>query len=186
MITFKVKGLKELQARIKNMDKELKTRLRRELEDGAQMFVQLAHKDAPVDQSILKQGIAYFKKADLVFTVLSNASYSPFIEFGTKSRFRPIPGVKPNEYTVNKSGSGFYDSILSWVKRKGITGSYSVKTRRRQGSKVEQQIEDEQIAFAIYLSIIRHGVKPHPFFFKQTGPVKIYLEKRIKLMLDSL
>jgi HK97 gp10 family phage protein len=187
VITFKVTGLEELKKKIKDLgDRKLKTELNAILKDGANHFVGLAHKDAPVDQSTLKQGITYFRKGDLLYRVASNANYSTFIEFGTKSRYKPIPGVKPGEYTRGSSGNGFYDAILAWVKRKGIGGSYNVSTRRREGRKVDQQIEDEQIAFAIYLSIIRHGVKPHPYFFKQTAPTKQFLEGKIQLMLKAL
>lgn len=188
MITFKVTGLDELQKKIKDLqDKTLKADLNAILKDGAQMFVQLAHKDAPVDQSLLKQSITFYKKRDLLYSVAANADYAEFVEFGTKSRYGPIPGVKHNEVTKgNKSGNGFYDAILRWVKRKGIGGSYNVSTRRREGRKVDQQIEDEQIAFAIYLSIIRHGIKPHPYFFKQQAPVRVFLEGKVKQMLDRV
>jgi hypothetical protein len=92
------------------------------------------------------------------------------MEFGTKGHYTPQPGIDASEFKATgegKTGKGFYDSILEWVKRNGIAGTFSVKTRRRTGSKLDRQIEDEQTAFAIYLSIMRHGVKAHPFFFKQ-------------------
>jgi Bacteriophage protein of unknown function (DUF646). len=184
---IQIKGLKELREGLRKIkERTLKTELNAILKDGAAHFVELAKKDAPVDQSILKQGITFFKKDNLRYRVASNANYSQFIEFGTKSRYKPIPGVTPENYTRGGSGNGFYDAILAWVKRKGIGGSYSVKSRRRLGSKVDQRIEDEQIAFAIYLSIIRHGVKPHPYFFKQSAPTKLFLEGKIKAMLSAL
>ena len=62
-------------------------------------------------------------------------------------------------------------AIVNWVKRKGITGTYSVNTRRRTGSKINQIAEDYSSAWPIAMSILKHGVRPHPFFFKQMAIV---------------
>jgi len=49
----------------------------------------------------------------------------------------------------------------------GLTGTYSVKTRRRTGNKLNQFAEDYSAAWPIAMSILKNGVSPHPFFFKQ-------------------
>lgn len=173
MVTVKVNGLKAVEAKLKAIPANLKGKANQILQNNVLEMAQRAKRDVPVDFGRLKGSITASKGKStdqLSWSLVAQAAYAPYIEFGTKGRYKPIPGIDPSEFRGTggkEGGKGFYDSILEWVKRKGISGTYSVKTRRRQGSKIDQQIEDEQVAFAIYLSIIRHGVKPHPFFFKQ-------------------
>ena len=168
--SVKITGLKAVQVLIEKTAKDLSKNADAIISSNVDIMVANAKKDAPVDMGLLKGGITKQKNGNADYTMTSNASYSPYIEFGTKGRYQPIPGVDASEFKGKggkKGGKGFYDSILAWVKRKKIAGVYSVKTKKRVGSAIEKQIEDEQTAWAIYLSIIRHGVKPHPFFFKQ-------------------
>ena len=161
MIDIKIKGLTELKKKLQDKQRMLRAEVDAVLKDGAQMFVELASKDAPVDQSILRQGITFYKKRDLVYTVASNANYSVFVEFGTRSRYRPIPGVTP-EYKKGKSANTLYSAIKAWVKRKGI---------------------DEAATYPIFLSILKNGIYPSPFFFKQKKPVMNFIDARIKAIL---
>lgn len=186
-IKVDIKGLKELQQQLRNIPKELVKDIDQELGKAVKEMERGAVRDAPVDQNTLKAGIHHTRKAPLDWTFESSAFHDVYMEFGTKARYKPIPGVDPSEFKVTEKGTGkgFYDSILDWVKRKKISGSYNVKTRRRVGSKTEQQIEDEQTAFAIYLSILRHGVRPHPFFFHQVDRVKPKLIKGIQKVVDD-
>lgn len=186
-VRVEIKGLKELQLQLKNLPKKLAKEVDAELGLGVGKMVALAKKDAPVDQNTIHSSIGGVQKKELLWEYFSNAAHSVYMEFGTKGRYNPIPGVDPSEFNVSgiKSGVGFYDSILDWVKRKKITGTYNVQTRRRIGSKTDQQIEDEQTAFAIYLSIIRHGVKPHPYFFKQVDAVKPELLRNIENVVNG-
>jgi hypothetical protein len=161
---------------MKNLPKEVD----KTVEAGVRDMVRDAKADAPVDMGALKGQITAKRNQEGGWSMVSGSSYSAYLEFGTKKRFQPIPGVDASQFKGNggsEGGKGFYDNILAWVKRKGIAGTYSTgylryqkgvkKKGRRIGSALEKQIEDEQMAYAIYLSIIRHGIKPHPFFFKQ-------------------
>lgn len=169
MITVKVNGLKEVQAQLMSYPKSLESKADAIVANNVREMVRNAKRDAPKDFGRLSGAITLKKNGIADYSMTCDASYAVYMEFGTKGRYQPIPGIDASEFksTGRNSGKGFYDSILDWVKRKGIAGTFDVKTRRRTGSKVDRQIEDEQTAFAIYLSIIRHGVKPHPFFFKQ-------------------
>ena len=168
--TVNITGIKEITKKIKDMPHQMAAEIDARIDDSMQAMRAGAIRDAPGDNANLRQGIGYARTGKMTYELFSNAHYSPYMEFGTKGRYKAIPGIDASQFkrkTAAAGGKGFYDSILSWVKRKKIAGSYSVKSRRRTGNKVDQQIEDEQTAFAIYLSIMRHGVKPHPFFFKQ-------------------
>jgi hypothetical protein len=182
--SVKITGLKELQVLLDRTAKDLTKNADAIISSNVDIMVRNAKSDAPVDMGVLKGGITKKKNSNADYTMASNASYSPYIEFGTKGRYQPIPGIDASEFKGKggkKGGKGFYDTILDWVKRKKIAGTYSsgIKKKkgggfevggskgRRVGSAIDRQIEDEQTAWAIYLSIIRHGVKAHPFFFKQ-------------------
>jgi hypothetical protein len=194
VFTIKLNGIEKLRADLNKLPAILQKEIGAEIENGGKTFVDLAKKDLASsrrgnDEGILLGSISYLKLDPLNIQVIAGAYHAPFIEFGTKARFRAIPGVDASQFRANgsnKDGKGFYDNILRWVKRKGITGTYSIKTRKRTGRKVDQQIEDEQTAFAIYLSIMRHGISPSPFFFKQMAPVEKQLITRIKTILETL
>lgn len=187
MVKASLKGLSVVKRGLKKVSSNISKQIDAEIGASVNRMRAGAFRDAPADEANLRRGINAEKVSELNWVLNSNAAYSVYMEFGTKSRYQPIPGVDPSEFNTsgNKSGKGFYDSILEWVKRKKITGSYSVKTKKRVGSKTEQQIEDEQTAFAIYLSIIRHGVHPHPFFFKQKDPEEPRLVKNIQSVLND-
>lgn len=86
-ITVQIVGLKEVQAKFKNLPAQLQAIVRGEVEDGCKFFVRNAQKDAPVDFGTLRQGISYaFVIADktrTTFQLVSNAKYSAYLEFGT-------------------------------------------------------------------------------------------------------
>ena len=92
-----------------------------------------------------------------VGTGLKNpAPYPVYVHEGTKPH---MPPLKP---------------ILKWVRKKGLAGSFSVKTKRRLGSKKTQTKEDLKIAEAIRWKISHVGTKPHPFLknvFDKEGPL---------------
>ncbi len=180
-------GLKDLNLQLRKVIATKRKEVDAELQVATEEMERGAKRDAPADQATLREGITNEKVGELQWVLKSNAAYSVYMEFGTKGRYQAIPGVDPSEFNKEgvKNGKGFYDSILDWVKRKKIIGTYSVKSRKRIGSKIDQQIEDEQAAFAIYLSIIRHGVKPHPFFFKQLDVVKPKLIRNIQNVLNG-
>jgi len=82
-------------------------------------------------------------------------NYSQFIYDDTKPHFPPV------------------EKISSWVRTKGLSGRYSIKTRRRLGAPLKQQAEDRALAWAIAKKISRKGTKGIKFFdiaLKQAWP----------------
>jgi hypothetical protein len=71
-------------------------------------------------------------------------------------------------------------ALMDWVKRKGITGTYSVKTQRRTGSRGSRMSEDFDVAFAIMLKILKKGINPQPFLLPAYEAEKVNLVKKIK------
>jgi hypothetical protein len=171
MFKVKVTGLAGLKAEFATLSSDLPKIVSSELQTMAQEWVLLAKKDSPADQATLRGGISFSQRDKLVYDIFSNAFYSPFMEFGTKGKYQPIPGTEKiaAEFKGYKGGDfmELLRNIVRWVKRKGITGTYSVKTRKRRGSKINQIAEDYSAAWPIAMSILKNGVNPHPFFFKQ-------------------
>ena len=171
MFKVKVTGLAGLKAEFASMSKELPDIVSGELETMSQEWVKLAKTDAPADQGALRGSITYYPAGPMKYEIVAQKFYAPFMEFGTKGKYTPIPGTEAiaAEFKGYKGGDfmELLRMIVRWVKRKGITGTYSVKTRRRTGNKVNQIAEDYSAAWPIAMSILKNGVNPHPFFFKQ-------------------
>jgi hypothetical protein len=203
--SVKITGLKEVQAQIESFTKNLPKNADAIVKSGVNKMARDAKEEVPVDMGAMKGGISVKTNGFADYSLVSNASYSPYIEFGTKGNYQPIPGIDASEFKGKGSkegGKGFFENILAWVKRKRIAGTYSsgIKRKkgggfevggskgRRVGKKADIERENEQVAWAIYLSIQKHGIKAHPFFFKQGdkhGPEIIkqieQLVKQVKL-----
>jgi hypothetical protein len=171
MFKVKVTGAKGLKAQFASLAKELVTIVDEELDSAALEWVRLAKTDAPADQAALRQSITRKKLGKSKYEIVAQVFYAPFVEFGTKGKYTPIPGTETiaAQFKGYKGGD-FMDllrSIVRWVGRKQLTGTYSVKTRRRKGSKVNRYAEDYAVAWPIAMSILKNGINPHPYFFKQ-------------------
>lgn len=133
-----------------------------------------AKKGAPVDEGRLRGSISY-KLNGLEVTLTVGVEYAAFLEFGTKAFAASYVATLPSnwrDYAATFKGAGgggsldeFLLVIMEWVRRKGITGTYSVKTQRRTGNRSARNFEDAEAAYSIALSILRKGVKPQPYLY---------------------
>lgn len=100
--------------------------------------------------------------SDYLITCFTNTNYAVYVHDGTRPHFPPI------------------EPIMQWVKRKRLSGSYSIKTHDRIGNKSKQFDEDRQLAFMIARSIAKKGTKGLKFFdiaLKQAWPM---IEKEVQ------
>lgn len=189
-VTIQIQGLDQLRKQLGKIPPIMRKEIEAEMSAVGTGFVNRAQADAPWDNRALANAITMKKTAPMEFEIVSPAPYSAFVEFGTKKRAKVPPEYAAYASQFKQSGGGggkeFYNNILAWVKRKGITGTYSVKTKRREGGKIDNQIEDEQTAFAIWLSILRHGIKPHPFFLKQIPIAQKELNQQMEAMIKRV
>jgi len=189
MFKVSIKGLAEFKKEIATASKQIKEIVSAEVQAAGAEFVSLARRDVPVDQGALKGSISYFMQNDLSAVIVAQKFYAPFIEFGTKGKYTPIPGTEDiaAQFKGYKGGDfmELLRMIVRWVNRKGITGRYSVKTRKRVGSKIDRLAEDYAAAWPIALSILKNGIKPHPFFFKQMEVVWPKMVNNIEKALKS-
>jgi HK97 gp10 family phage protein len=188
-ITFSINGIDKLKERLKAMDQKVKDALAMELRESAMKIQKEAKRNAPVDMGTLRNSIYMdydYQKNKLTYTIGASASYAPYIEFGTGGSVK-VP-AKYSSYALTfkgKSANGgsldeFMLAIMDWVKRKGITGTYSVKTQRRTGSRGSRMSEDFDVAFAIMLKILKKGINPQPFLLPAYEAEKVNLVKKIK------
>lgn len=173
-----------MKAQFTSASKDLGEIVSAEVQAAAADFVAGAVQDAPVDQGALKGSISYYMDGEFNAVLVAQKFYAPFIEFGTKGKYKAIPGTEKIAAAFKGYKGGDFMELLRmivrWVNRKGISGQYSVKTRKRIGSKVNQLAEDYSVAWPIALSILRNGVSPHPYFFKQQETVWPQMITRIE------
>lgn len=193
-------GWKEFEAKLKNMPATLMKEFDGEAKEAANNWAGLAKNTAPVDVGFLAGGISTKKTADGLWEVTSNAKYSAYMEWGTKGRVKVPADLSGYASQFRGKGGGdyyeFLNAILDWVVRKGIANRYSVKTKNpiaislnKYGGKLNSQGRSDydrlhDTARAIALSIIRHGVRPHPFFFMQKPIVEKQFVSNIKAILN--
>lgn len=185
--TVKVTGFNGISKQIKSMAASLESKADRIIEVNIREMVRNAQRDAPKDFGRLKGTITAKRIGTAHWEMVCDAAYAQYLEFGTKGNYKPIPGIDPSRFksTGQGKGAGFFDQILNWVKRKGIAGRFSVKTRRRVGSKDQKKAEDEKAAWAIYLSILKRGIKAQPFFFKQEVTQDPKIQADMKALLNE-
>jgi HK97 gp10 family phage protein len=192
-ITFSINGIDKLKERIQAMDQKVKEALAMELRESALKIQRDAKRNAPVDMGTLRNSIYMdydYQKNKLTYKVGASASYAPYIEFGTGGSVKVDPKYSSYALTFKGKGNGgtldeFILALMDWVKRKGIAGTYSVKTQRRTGSKGDRLGQDYEVAFAIMLKILKKGINPQPFLLPAYDAEKINLVKKIKQAIKN-
>ena len=165
--TVEIKGLRELTAQFDKLPEKLQKETAAVLENGAKTWVGKAKRDAPKDMGRLAQGISYFKSGALAYTVVSSAEYSPYVEWGTKSKVQ-VPAEVAEYAAQFRGGKGTGNAkemIYLWMERVGIP-------KERQ--------------WIVFISIVVNGIKPHPFFFKQMQQVRQQVEQQITQVVNSI
>lgn len=189
MFKVEIKGLKDFQRQFAAAPANIKQLVSAEVESAAKDWTAGARRDAPIDHGALKSATTYFMRSELQAEIVAQKFYAPFMEFGTKGKYKPIPGTENIAAAFKGYKGGDFQELLRqitrWVKRKGISGTYSVKTRRRTGSSATRAKEDLSAAWPIAMSILKYGVKPHPFFFKQKEIVWPKMIERIEKQLKG-
>lgn len=185
---FQVNGLDKILSLFDQLPNRLQRELYNELKVAAKEIRDGAKKDAPADERRLAQSITDKEVSKTQFEVVAQSLYAGYQEFGTKSRTVVPAGLESIASGLKgaTAGSGsLYDAILAWVKRKGVAGRFSVKTRRRLGNKGNKEAEDKNAAYLISRSIYLHGIKPRPYFYKQIPPAEKRLRNRVAIIIQQ-
>ena len=192
MLKVDLIGVDAMLNRIRTASREMQAEISEEVKAAGLKFVEGAKRDLVAQSSDtggLLNSIIVQPVDAMNIDVTAEKFYAAFLEFGTKGHYRPIPGTEgiAAEMKGYKRGSfkEMVKAIEAWVKRKGIVATYNIKTRRRRKDKGEAE-RTEQAAWAIAISLARHGMKPKPFFFKQIPVVKTQFQNNVKRILDGL
>lgn len=187
--TLSISGDKKIEQILKNKMGVVRRDVMLEINAAAQNIVKDAKRAAPVNYGRLRQSIGYKKDTDGA-TALVAASYGAYIEFGTGGKVNIPQGFA--DYAAQFKGSrgggnlgDMLNDLAEWVKKKGLAGTYSVKTQRRTGRKAARQNEDLEVAYRIMWSILKNGIAPQPFFIPAYLAEKPKLVKRLEKLLSS-
>lgn len=193
-LNLQIKNLDQVMAEIKAYPQDIEKIINNEFKVFGINTASDAQRLAPVNEGRLRESISSTTE-NLAVSISVNVDYAAFIEFGTKSFAQAyVSSLPPDwqtfaaEYKGTSSGGSFHDLVMritEWVRHKGlgsgyqapigITGTYSVKTRKRTGSKKTQEQQDKQAAYLIARKIIRYGIPPQPYLFPafETNAVKL-------------
>jgi HK97 gp10 family phage protein len=186
-------GLPNLMDRLKTIEDNLTKGVAEEISASTLKIERDAKRNAPVNLGTLRRSIhAESLLNGLTGKVIVDASYAPYVEFGTGGKVSVPSGYESfaMQYKGGKSGT-YYDfllAIIEWVKRKGITPKdsvYSVKTQRRIGSKSQKFDQDVRMAQSIAFSILKKGIRPQPFLIPAYEQEKPKLFNRLKKLLNA-
>jgi HK97 gp10 family phage protein len=189
-ITLKVTGIDNLRNDLGKLNKAVANDVATEIAASALNIEKNAKRLAPVNFGTLRRSIYTERVSKLTYAVGASASYAPYIEFGTGGKVSIPVGYESYAATFKGQKKGtYYDflmAIVEWIKKKGIkAGTYSVKTKRRLGSKSKKFDEDVALAERIAYSILKKGIRPQPFLipsFQQEIP-ELFI--RLKKLLDA-
>ena len=192
MLKANVIGLDSYLKRLQTAKKTVQAEVSGEIGDAALKFRDDAARAAVAnggDRGTLAKSISAQQNNLFNWTVAVGATYGAFVEFGTKGKARVPAGfedVAARFKGFKGNGGKLYDAIYQWVKRKGLTATYSVKTQRRSKFTKSEEKRTQQIAFLIARSIYRYGITPKPFFYMQVTPVRNQLFERIKVIMNGI
>lgn len=166
-----IKGMAELQARLKNAADNLPKAVGVELKDGANAIAAEAKQRAPGDQGFLRNMISVETVDNLHYNVISAADYSAFVEFGTRQQVQIPPGLE--EYAAQFRGNGASsptgltakEAIFAWCQRQGI---------------------DQKLWYPIYISIMTKGIEPRPFFFPAADRIAPIIVSNVEKVLNDI
>lgn len=136
-----------------------------EIGASVKVMEQGAKRDAPVDQGLLRNEISSFQDKPLEWSLVSQASYSAFVEFGTRLKVSIPAGLEQEAAAARGSTGGTggaKELIFAWCARKGI---------------------ERKFWYPIFVQIMTEGISPHPFFFKQLEAEKANLLNRLQQIL---
>lgn len=186
---MQVQGLDQLLSVMKKLPAATQTELAEEMKITADEIRDGAKRDAPVDEARVKNSISSKKISNSLFEVVAQSSYAGYLEFGTKTKVSIPAGLESVagqlRGSVGNAATSPYEAILGWVKRKGIAGTFSVKSRKASKSKASQALV-KSAAWAIWNHIRKYGIRPHPYFFKQVEPAEKRLRERVANIIRKL
>lgn len=161
---IKIEGLDALKKKFKQLPQVVTDTLDAEMFAISEEYVNRAIGMVPIDEGTLKVGITA-SHAELHHEIVSKESYSPYVEFGTRTRVSvPADLTSYANQFRRKGGGDAKKAIYDWCKRKGIP---------------------EEAWWPIFIKVMTVGISPHPFFFPHLPWAKSELKKRSKQVIQK-
>lgn len=188
---YKLTGLNSFTKRLKELSVEGQKIVDEELTATALKWVGVAKRLAPVDEGLLRNSIGADTTKLFDKQLFANAFYAGYREFGTGKKVKIPNGYQDMAAGLKnlpKRGNAlqFFYRLVQWVHRKGISGTYSIKTQRRTGNRKTQAEQDYEVAYLIMREILRNGSKPTPFLIPAYEQVKKGIEDRIAKRMKKI
>lgn len=184
-----ISGIPRLEKRLKDIENSIAIELAQEISASALKIEKQAKRNAPVNMGSLRQSIHATSKDKLTHFVEVGASYGAYVEFGTGGKVSIPVGYEQYAATFKgKTGGSLEDMIQAltlWVKRKGLAGTYSVKSGRRLGGKALKESQDEKLARFLAIKILRNGIKAQPYLIPAFELEKPKLIEKLKKILNA-
>jgi hypothetical protein len=173
-----IRGLEEQIKKMGNFGPLLNTHLVRGMEAATKFTVSKIVPGVPVGvSSRLKNSIGSEIRTEgigsivgVVGSSLKDEEYPKVMELGR----RPGAKMPPPE------------ALVRWVHVKGLAGTYSVKTHRRQGGKAKVAQQDLQVAFMIARAIARKGIKGRFYMKNGLDKARPSIAKFFKREMDEM
>jgi HK97 gp10 family phage protein len=169
---IKIQGLDKILKTLQDAEQDVIEEVDMELQAASFDMERLAKNAAPVNIGFLKNNISSSKVGDLAYEFVSQADYSAYVEFGTKTYVRVPKGLESYAAQFRGKGKGklsLVEAIKKWLERKeGIKGK-----------------ELERRARFIAFIIAKKGIKPQPFFFPAYFTVRPQLLNRLKQIVNE-
>ena len=183
-------GMDNLTKRLKTIKDDLTKGVAEEISASTLKIEKDAKRNAPVNLGTLRQSIHGESTINgMTGKVIVGASYGAYVEFGTGGKVSIPVGYEDFAGQFRGKSGGtleeFITALTLWVKRKGLAGTYSVKTGRRLGSNVIRKSEDEKLARFLAIKILKNGIRPQPFLIPAYEDEKPKLFKRLKTLLNA-
>lgn len=162
-----LKGFDLFGRKLKDLPEDVLNEVDYVVKLSGELWEERAKMDAPVDQGFLRGQIKSDQVLKLKNEVTSPAEYSAYIEWGTKLQVNVPSELQAYANQFKGRGAGGGDPkkmIYDWAARVGIP---------------------PEKRFFVFLSIMKKGIRPHPFFFIQSTIVEKQMVKDIKQILET-
>ena len=176
MIKIDISGFDKALADVNSLATKAKQDVKFALVDFGTKVETDAKRLAPADEGKLRNSInSVYNASNMTVTITAASDYAAYMEFGTRKFAAQYVATLPQDWktyaaTFKGKGGGdfdqFIESLIAWIKRKGIGDTYDIKTRRKvRVGKQSAATTREADAYAIALHILRNGVRPQPFLY---------------------
>jgi hypothetical protein len=165
---IKIEGYDRLQQVLKDLPKKKLQQVEDAFEGAAFEITNMQKRLAPKDVGGIAGSISMRQTAPITFEIVTQKSYAPYVEFGTKNK-AVIPAELQEvaaQYRGSVPGSKLKakEAIYAWAKRQGIP---------------------EDRFYLVFRSIMTNGIRPHPFFFQPFFYIRPKLINEIKEILTA-